>query len=110
MRLLAGTGALGALDRVAMNNLDADALIGGMAAPAPHGIQTPYLKQLKATHRARARAAMRWRPKFLSALAVSCNYAFALKAAAVAYNTFRAHQRNESRVRSAGGRRRTAGR
>ena len=57
--------------------------------------ETEYLKQLKATHRARARAAMRWRPRLLKALAMSCQLTLALRAARVAYNTVRAHERND---------------
>src|SRR6266705_1942315 len=57
--------------------------------------ESPYLKQLKVTHRARVRAAMRWRPRFLKALAMSCSYTFAVKAARVCYNTVRAHERND---------------
>jgi hypothetical protein len=59
------------------------------------GGETAYLKQLKATHRARARAAIRWRPRFLKALAMSFNWTDALKAAHVCYNTVRAHERND---------------
>ena len=59
------------------------------------GGETAYLKQLKATHRARARAAMRWRPRFLKTLAMSFNWTDALKAAHVCYNTVRAHERND---------------
>ena len=58
-------------------------------------VETPYLKQLKATHRARAREAMRWRPLFLKALAMAGGYMFALRATGVCYNTFRAHERND---------------
>jgi hypothetical protein len=58
-------------------------------------IETRYLKQLKVTHRARAREATRWRPLFLKALATAGGYMFALRAAGVCYNTFRAHERND---------------
>jgi hypothetical protein len=58
-------------------------------------IETSYLKQLKVTHRARARAAMRWRPRFLKALAMACSLTDALKAARVSYNTVRAHERSD---------------
>jgi hypothetical protein len=61
----------------------------------PPGGETAYLKQLKATHRARACAAMRWRPRFLKALAMSFNWTDALKAGHVCYNTVRAHERND---------------
>jgi hypothetical protein len=53
------------------------------------------VRQLKATHRARAHDAMHWRPRFLKALAMSCSFTDALKAAKVCYNTVRAHQRND---------------
>jgi hypothetical protein len=53
------------------------------------------MQQLTLTHRARARRALRWRPKFLSALAASCSFTFAAGAAGIAYNTFRLHQRND---------------
>jgi hypothetical protein len=39
---------------------------------------------------------MRWRPRLLKALAMSCRLTLALKAARVCYNTLRAHQRNDS--------------
>ncbi|SRR6266446_933606 len=58
-------------------------------------IETPYLQQLKATHRARARAATRWRPRFLKALRMSCNWTDSLKAAHVSYNTVKLHERND---------------
>jgi hypothetical protein len=58
-------------------------------------IETPYLKQLKVTHRARARAAIGWRSRFLKGLANSWGYMFALRSAGVSYNTFRAHERND---------------
>src|ERR1700686_5060667 len=57
--------------------------------------ETLYLKQLKVTHRARARAAMRWRPRFLKALRMSCNWTDSLKAAHVSYNTVKLHERND---------------
>src|SRR5207302_10155827 len=52
-------------------------------------------QQLKATHRARARAATRWRPRFLKALRMSCNWTDSLKAAHVSYNTVKLHERND---------------
>src|SRR5438132_11821094 len=58
--------------------------------------ETTYLKQLKATHRARAKAAMGWRSRFLRGLANSWGYMFALRSAGVSYNTFRAHERNDA--------------
>ena len=58
-------------------------------------VETPYLKQLKVTHRARARQAIRWRPLFLKGLAASGGCMFALRSAGVSYNTFRAHERND---------------
>jgi hypothetical protein len=57
--------------------------------------ETPYLKQLKVTHRARARAAIGWRSRFLKGLASSWGCMFALRSAGVSYNTFRAHERND---------------
>jgi hypothetical protein len=63
--------------------------------PGGRAIETHYLKQLKVTHRARAHAAMRWRPRFLKALAMSCSITSALRAARVAYNTMRAHERSD---------------
>jgi hypothetical protein len=60
------------------------------------GDETAYLKQLKVTHRARARAAMRWRPRFLKALAMACSLTDALKAAHVSYNTVKLHERSDS--------------
>jgi hypothetical protein len=59
------------------------------------GGETPYLQQLKVTHRARARAAMRWRPRFLKALRMSCNWTDSLKAAHVSYNTVKLHERSD---------------
>ena len=59
-------------------------------------VETAYLKQLKVTHRARARAAMGWRSRFLKGLASSWGCMFALKSAGVSYNTFRAHERNDA--------------
>jgi hypothetical protein len=57
--------------------------------------ETHYLKQLKVTHHARAKAAMGWRSRFLNGLASSWGYMFALRSAGVSYNTFRAHERND---------------
>src|SRR5438045_6494911 len=57
--------------------------------------ETDYLKQLKVTHRARARAAMSWRPRFLECLSMATGVVFATKAARVSYNTFRLHRRND---------------
>jgi len=42
--------------------------------------------------RVRARAALRWRPKFLAALAIGRTMVFACKAANVAYNTAKYHR------------------
>src|SRR5882724_5868629 len=78
-----------------------DASIGDSAVeslPASNdfaAIEAPYLKQLKVTHRARARAAMGWRSRFLKGLASSWGCMFALRSAGVSYNTFRAHERND---------------
>jgi hypothetical protein len=70
-------------------------LNGVSGMPAFPATETEYLKQLTLTHRARARRALRWRPKFLSALTASCSFTFAARAAKVAYNTFLLHQRND---------------
>ena len=63
--------------------------------PTFPAIQTEYLQQLKLSHRGRARNALRWRPKFLAALAASCSFVFAARAAGISYNTFLLHQRND---------------
>jgi hypothetical protein len=66
-----------------------------LAALRPLEAETAYLQQLTLSHRARARRALRWRPRFLSALAASCSFVFAARAAGISYNTFRLHQRND---------------
>jgi hypothetical protein len=38
---------------------------------------------------------MRWRPRFLKALRMSCNWTDSLKAAHVSYNTVKLHERND---------------
>jgi hypothetical protein len=48
--------------------------------------------KLKSFHRVRARGALRWRPKFLAALAIGRTMVFACKAANVAYNTAKYHR------------------
>jgi len=58
--------------------------------------ETPDLKQLRVTHRARARAAMGWRSRFLKGLASSWGCMFALRSAGVSYNTFRADEQNDA--------------
>jgi hypothetical protein len=67
-----------------------DSLIAKNASP-----ETPYLKQLKASHRARARAALRWRPRFLAALTLTASPFAAARAAKIAWNTYKAHERND---------------
>ena len=54
-----------------------------------------YLQQLTLSHRARARQALRWRPKFLSALAASCSFTFAARAAGISFNTFLLRRRSD---------------
>lgn len=39
---------------------------------------------------------MQWRPRFLKALAMSCDFTLALKPAKVSYNTVRAHERSDA--------------
>ena len=55
-------------------------------------LETEWLTKMKSVHRVRARAALRWRPKFLAALAIGRTMVFACKAAAVAYNTAKYHR------------------
>src|SRR5437660_9826963 len=81
---------MGETDRALSDEVGA---VAQSAAVIP--IETAYLKQLKATHRARAHAAMRWRPRLLQALAMSCRLTLALRAAHVSYNTVRAHEQND---------------
>jgi hypothetical protein len=79
-----------------MNKKGDDKLAKGTVTPVVFTpVETAYLKQLKVTHRARARAAMRWRPRFLKALRMSCNWTDSLKAAHVSYNTVKLHERND---------------
>jgi hypothetical protein len=58
-------------------------------------LKTKWLLQLTLTHRVRARQALRWRPRFLSALSASCSFVRAAKAAKISYNTFKLHQKND---------------
>jgi hypothetical protein len=55
-------------------------------------LQTDWLTKLKSVNRVRARAALRWRPKFLAALAIGRTMVFACKSAGVAYNTAKYHR------------------
>jgi hypothetical protein len=55
-------------------------------------LQTDWLTKLKCVNRVRARAALRWRPKFLAALAIGRTMVFACKSANVAYNTAKYHR------------------
>ena len=55
-------------------------------------LQTDWLTKLKSVNRVRARAALRWRPKFLAALAIGRTMVFACKSANVAYNTAKYHR------------------
>jgi hypothetical protein len=58
--------------------------------------ETPYLAQLAATHRARARSALRWRPRYLAAYAVSANHTWASDAAGVNRKTVELHAKNDA--------------
>jgi hypothetical protein len=86
-------------DKKARKSLRSDEGIGTEQPVSPEEIlpggETAYLKQLKATHRARACAAKRWRPRLLKNLAMSFSLTDALKAAHVCYNTVRAHERSD---------------
>jgi hypothetical protein len=55
-------------------------------------LQTDWLTKLKCINRVRARAALRWRPRFLAALAIGRTMVFACKSASVAYNTAKYHR------------------
>src|SRR5262249_27844771 len=55
-------------------------------------LQTDWLTKLKSVNRVRARAALRWRPRFLAALAIGRTMVFACKSANVAYNTAKYHR------------------
>jgi hypothetical protein len=55
-------------------------------------LQTDWLTKLKCVNRVRARAALRWRPKFLAGLAIGRTMVFACKSANVAYNTAKYHR------------------
>ena len=55
-------------------------------------LQTDWLTKLKCVNRVRARAALRWRPKFLAALAIGRTMVFACRSANVAYNTAKYHR------------------
>ena len=54
---------------------------------------TPYLGELAATHIARVRHALRWRPLFLAALSTSGNETFSCDAATVEWETMDRHRR-----------------
>jgi hypothetical protein len=55
-------------------------------------LETDWLTKLKCVNRVRARSALRWRPKFLAALAIGRTMVFACKSANVAYNTAKYHR------------------
>jgi hypothetical protein len=55
-------------------------------------LETEWLTKLKSVNRVRARASLRWRPKFLAGLALGRTIVFACKAADVAYNTAKYHR------------------
>ena len=66
------------------------------AAVADRYRETPYLAQLAATHRARARNAIRWRPRYLAAYAISGNHTWASDAAGVNRKTVELHAKNDA--------------
>jgi hypothetical protein len=54
---------------------------------------TPWLRQLRLTHRARARYALTWRPRFLATVALSRSVMMGARAARVSPQTVMAHRR-----------------
>jgi hypothetical protein len=58
-------------------------------------LATSWLYKLSQTHRARARYALTWRPRFLAALALSLSQSMASKAARVSHVTARRHRRED---------------
>lgn len=55
-------------------------------------LKTKWLSQLATTHRARARYALVWRPRFLGAVALSRSVMIGCKAAKVAFGTYELHR------------------
>lgn len=64
----------------------------GLARGSRDSEVVDLLQQLQATNRARARYAIRWRPKFLAALALSRSPVVGCKAAHVSYKTMQRHR------------------
>ena len=58
-------------------------------------LETRWLKQMDAAHRARARYALQWRPHFLAALALSHSPRLAARAAHISPMTAYSHRRND---------------
>lgn len=58
-------------------------------------LATPWLYQLATTHRARARYALMWRPRFLAVVSLSRSMIFGCKAARVSRPTVDAHRRED---------------
>jgi hypothetical protein len=58
-------------------------------------LTTPWRSQLSVTHRARARYALTWRPRFLATLALSRSQSMAPRAAKVSHVTARRHRRED---------------
>lgn len=56
-------------------------------------LMTPWLRQLRLTHRARARYALTWRPRFLATVALSRSVMMGARAARVSPQTVMAHRR-----------------
>lgn len=54
---------------------------------------TPWLRQLRLTHRARARYALTWRPRFLATVALTRSVMMGARAARVSPQTVMAHRR-----------------
>jgi hypothetical protein len=65
------------------------------AAVADRYRETPYLAQLAVTHRARARNARHWRPRYLAAYAVSGNHTWSCDAAVVSHTTVDGHRKRD---------------
>jgi hypothetical protein len=58
-------------------------------------LETPWLRQLRLTHRARARYALTWRPRFLAAVALSRSVMMGARIARVSPQTVAAHRRKD---------------
>jgi hypothetical protein len=58
-------------------------------------LMTPWLRQLRLTHRARARYALTWRPRFLATVALSRSVMMGARTARVSPQTVAAHRRKD---------------